>query len=207
MPHILIYGDSNSHGTLPRDDHGGEARLDDGTRWPGQLAQGLGEGWKVTVEGLPGRTFCLEDPTAGPWRNGLRVLPAVLLSHVPIDIVAVMLGTNDLKAMFCLRAPNVADCAGRLLRDVAQHVPTAKRLLIAPPAPYPAGTSAGSYEGARERGAGLAEHLARVAQAHGTAFFDAGGVIATDPTDGVHFRAPAHAALGRALVPVVRGLA
>ncbi|SHJ66089.1 Lysophospholipase L1 [Palleronia salina] len=207
MPHLLIYGDSNSFGTQPREAWGELPRLGDDERWPGVLAAALGPDWKVTPEALPGRTICSDDPTAGPWRNGLGVLPAVLGSHLPVDIVAVMLGTNDLKAMFGFTGFEVSECARRLLAEIPRHVPGARRLWIAPPVPYAAGLYGELYRGAETRGASLPEHLARVAGEEGAAFFDAGGVIACDPADGVHFRAPAHAALGRALVPVIRGLA
>ncbi|MBJ3763435.1 hypothetical protein ILP92_11830 [Maribius pontilimi] len=207
MTHLLVYGDSNSHGSLPRSAWGDLPRMDDATRWPGQLAAALGQGWKVTVEALPGRTIALDDPGHGEWRNGLRVLPAALLSHAPIDIVAIMLGTNDLQSKYGMRALDVADNARRMLREVTVHMPGATRLLIAPPPPVAAGLYVDFYHDAQARGAGLAAHMGRVAAEEGCAFFDAGGVVSVDPEDGVHLRPPAHAALARALTPVIRGLA
>ena len=67
-------------------------------RWPGVLAAELGAGWRVVEEGLPGRTTVYPDPIAGVHKNGLALLPAALESHRPIDLVVLMLGTNDLQA-------------------------------------------------------------------------------------------------------------
>ena len=53
----------------------------------------------MVEEGLGGRTTVWDDPfTEG--RNGQAYLLPCLRSHAPIDVLVVMLGTNDLKAIF-----------------------------------------------------------------------------------------------------------
>ncbi len=69
-------------------------------RWPGVLAHSLGTDWLVLEEGLNGRTTVRDDPVEGAFRNGKSYLLPCLYSHMPLDLVAIMPGTNDLKARF-----------------------------------------------------------------------------------------------------------
>ena len=101
---VLCYGDSNTYGSVP----GGGDRFPRDVRWPGVLAARLGDGWHVVEEGLGGRTTVFDDPIL-PDRNGKTYLLPCLLSHQPIDLVVVFLGTNDLKARF---SASPADIAG-----------------------------------------------------------------------------------------------
>src|SRR5687767_10512572 len=93
MKTILAYGDSLTFGadaeTL------GRHRYED--RWPTVLEQGLGGAARVIAEGLGGRTTVFDDFSAAADRNGARTLPTLLESHKPLDLVVIMLGTNDLK--------------------------------------------------------------------------------------------------------------
>lgn len=207
MTHLLIYGDSNTHGTLPMADIGAEGTLGPDDRWAGHLARGLGPGWRLTVEGLPGRTTVHDDPLNGAWKNGLAVLPAILESHAPADAVAMMLGTNDLQSRFSASAQEIALSMARLMECVARFVPEARRMMICPPPVREVGPFAETFAGAAVRAARLPAAMADVAGRLGVAFFDAGSAIGTDPLDGIHFGAEAHAALGRALVEPVRALA
>ncbi len=203
MPHLLIFGDSNTHGTLPGEEAG---RLAPADRWAGHLARGLGPDWRLTVEGLPGRTTVRDDPVEGAWKNGATVLPALLESHAPVDVVAIMLGTNDLKARFSMTAEDIARALEGLLVTVARFAPAARRMLICPPPVQEVGPHAEIFAGAAERSARLPVRIGAAAARMGAAFFDAGQVIACDPADGIHFGAEAHAALGAALVEPVRAL-
>ncbi len=206
MPHLLIYGDSNTHGTLPMEEGRDAGALGPQARWAGHLAAGLGAEWRVTVEGLPGRTTVHDDPVEGAWKNGATVLPAILQSHAPVDVVAIMLGTNDLKARFAMTASDIAVALERLLVMVVRFCPAARRMLICPPPVEEVGPFAEIFENAAARSAALASRIGPVAARNGAAFFDAGQVIAADPADGIHFGAEAHAALGRALVAPVAAL-
>lgn len=99
---VLCYGDSNTW--APDMDSGG--RLNDSDRWTGRLAQHLGKDWTIIEEGLSGRTTVLDDPYE-PFRNGRQYLTPCLLSHQPLDLVIVMLGTNDLKSRFNVTAEDI----------------------------------------------------------------------------------------------------
>ncbi|MXY32724.1 MAG: hypothetical protein F4Y60_01265, partial [Boseongicola sp. SB0664_bin_43] len=107
---LLVYGDSNSFGTAPQGHLASRPVHPPGARWGDVLASGLGADWDVVIEGLPGRTTVLDDPVEGAFRNGLTVLPAILHSHEPIDVLAICLGTNDQKHAFGRNAQDIALC-------------------------------------------------------------------------------------------------
>jgi lysophospholipase L1-like esterase len=100
----------------------------------------LGADWFVVEEGLGGRTTVLDDPIDGVHKNGMRGLPIALETHRPIDLVVLMLGTNDLKTRFAMTALDIARANGALVERILGSVangPDGKRgpnvLLVAPP--------------------------------------------------------------------------
>ena len=201
---VLAFGDSNTHGTVPMETLEDERRFGPAERWPGVCAATLGAGWRVVEEGLPGRTTVHPDPIEGVYKNGLAVLPAVLESHRPIDLVVVMLGTNDLKHRFSLTPLDIGQSASLLLHTLrhsyagpAKDQP--RMLLVAPMPVEETGCLAEMFTGAAGKSRRIAEQYARVATLHGADFLDAGEVIAVSPVDGIHFDADAHSAHGKAI--------
>ena len=203
---VLIYGDSNSFGTAPMQSLMDDGVIPRGARWGDVLARGLGDGWEVLIEGLPGRTTVFDDPIEGAYRNGLTVLPAILHSHKPIDHLLICLGANDQKHRFQLRAEDVALGVARLVREARLSDTVGKVLVICPPPVKLSGPLAEMFDGIDDRSAGLSDMMEVHARAEGAAFFDAGSVIEVDPIDGVHWSEAAHRRLGAALVEVVRTL-
>ena len=206
---LLVYGDSNTHGTLPMPDLGALGRHPRGVRWPDVAAADLGPGWEVIAEGHPGRTTVHDDPIEGRHKNGLSVLPALLETHRPVDVVALLLGTNDLKARYRLPPVDVALGAEKLVMAVRASTAgpggaAPAVLLIAPPPILEAGCLAGIFAGGAALSLTLGAGYAEVAQRQGVAYLDAGTVLASDPVDGVHWDAAAHAALGRAVAGLVQ---
>jgi len=116
MKTILCYGDSNTWGYNPAT--GGRFSRD--KRWTRVLVQELVDGYYVIEEGLNGRTTALSDPIEGPHKNGKEYLVPCLESHQPLDLVTIMLGTNDLKKRFSLSAFDIANGAGVLVDIVRQ---------------------------------------------------------------------------------------
>lgn len=203
MAVILCYGDSNTHGTPPMDSLGVQSRHAPGTRWPDVMAERLGAAHRVIDEGLPGRTTVHDDRVEGGMRNGLTVLPAVLHSHRPIDLMLLMLGTNDLKQQFSVSSLDIARSVERLVL-VTRAEAVVKDILIVAPAPVrECGSLAEIFAGAEARQEGLTGHLRDVAARQSCGFFDAGQVIAVSPVDGVHFAVEQHRLLGLALARVV----
>ena len=114
MKTILCYGDSNTWGCIPLTGAQPPRRYGPAQRWPGVLRRELGDGFGIVEEGLNGRTTVWDDPLE-PYRSGKELLVPCLLTHQPIDLVIVMLGTNDLKGRFAVGARDIAAGAGLLL--------------------------------------------------------------------------------------------
>ena len=95
MKTIVCYGDSNTYGYNPENGF----RYEYEERWTTILQKELKDSAIVIPEGLNGRTTSFEDELR-PGRNGATYLDPCLHSHGPIDLVVLMLGTNDLKIRF-----------------------------------------------------------------------------------------------------------
>ena len=206
MQKVLIYGDSNSFGTAPTPRLKEECVHPARTRWGDILAQDLGRDWTVVIEGLPGRTTVLDDPVEGAHMNGRTVMPAIILSHRPIDVMVICLGTNDQKQRFGMGAQDIALGIARLVREAMATGVVAQILVIAPPPLQERGDFAQMFAGAETRGEGLAGQIERFSTLEGAAFLDAGKVISVDPLDGIHWSAEAHAALAPAVADKIRGM-
>jgi len=203
MKTVLCFGDSNTWGAVPM------ARMDEAPRhpraerWPGVLQAELGAGWQVVAEGLPGRTTVLEDPIEGEHLSGRLYLRPCLDSHKPLDLIVLMLGTNDFKRRFGLEAEDVAAGVGRLLAEIRQFAhgatPAPQVLLVCPPPIQVTGIFTTMFAGAAERFRPLPALLRALAAKEGASYFDAGSIIQASPLDGIHYDAAAHGTLGRAI--------
>ena len=208
MATVVCYGDSNTHGSDPVT----LARFPRDVRWPGVLAAELGGLAEVIEEGLNGRTTLWNDPFMGG-RNGKPYLLPCLRSHAPVDVLVLMLGTNDLKSIFGRHPHEIASAVGALV-DLALASGTGPGegppavLLLAPPR-LGATTERSELWGfgaARAASDRLPRLYAAVAEMRGVAFLDASALVAGDPADGVHLNAVAHGVLGRAVGQAVREL-
>ena len=211
MPFLLTFGDSNTHGTPPIIERGEYRRFGADVRWPQVCWRSLGEGWELAEEGLPGRTAAFDDPVMGDYMNGRQGLRIALQSHGPIDVLTIMLGTNDVKARFASTPEMVmAGVAG--LVDVAQSLDMQQRhggykiLLICPPPVEEVGPIMGEFYGAAARSRALPPLYEAFAKARGIGFLDAGKVIAVSPVDGIHYEAEAHLKLGAAVAQAIKTL-
>jgi lysophospholipase L1-like esterase len=206
MRTLLCYGDSNTWGYDPVT----RGRYPPHVRWTGALATRLGAEYRVVEEGLNGRTTRWDDPIE-PGRNGLLFLRPCIESHQPLDLIIIMLGTNDLKRRFGLSASEIAQSAAALT-DMAwrfAHAPDgshAEVLLVAPPAISTLTEFDQMFEGAREKSRQFSHYYRLAAGWHHLPFFDAGAVIVSSEKDGIHFDAEEHAKLGEALADEVRRL-
>jgi lysophospholipase L1-like esterase len=200
MKTVLCYGDSNTWGFDPET---GE-RFPEDVRWPGVLRAKLGDEYGVIEEGLSGRTTVWEDPIEGDHKNGRTYLRPCLESHSPVDLVLIMLGTNDLKARFGSSASDIAQGAAGLAEMVLRSgcgpgggAPVA--LLISPPPVATLTDMSQMFEGAREKSRLFTEHYGHFAEQYGCEFFDASAVIASSDVDGIHLDAGEHRKLGEAV--------
>ncbi len=207
---VVCFGDSLTWGFNPVD----RSRYGHDIRWTRLMQKDLGADFHVIEEGLNGRTTVFEDPVMGD-RNGLAHLELVRKCHMPIDILIIMLGTNDLKTRFCLNAETIATAMSRLLDYARRPLDTVegrppKVLLMSPPplgdftgTPFVAQFSKQSEQESHRLAACYREKAAE----YGAAFFDTGTVISASPLDAVHFEAEPQAGLAKAVADEVRKLA
>lgn len=95
---ILCYGDSNTWGYISGLDHKRHSKEE---RWTGILQQLLGNRYEIIEEGLNSRTLISVDKRRDrEGRSGAEYLLPCLDSHDPIDLVIIMLGTNELKTEY-----------------------------------------------------------------------------------------------------------
>ena len=125
---ILCFGDSNTYGLIP----GTKERYKENIRWTGILQQKLKEkDCRIVEEGLCGRTTVFEDPFR-QGRRGTALLPTLLETHHPVDLVVLMLGTNDCKTIFGASAEVIGRGIQCLLDQIQTFAPQADVLLISP---------------------------------------------------------------------------
>lgn len=205
MKTVLCYGDSNTWGYIP----GKGERYSREDRWTGVLKRELGGEYEIIEEGLNGRTTVWEDPIEGGYRNGREYLIPCLQSHQPVDLIIIMLGTNDLKKRFSLSAFDIANGVGVLvdtaLKSNAGPGGGAPKILLMAPPPLGRLTEfADEFEGAEEKSKKLSYHYRRVADEYGCNFFDTSRVIVSSDIDGIHFEVSEHKKLGKAVAEIVK---
>lgn len=128
MKRILCFGDSNTWGLIA----GTKERYGWGIRWTSRLQEALPKDkFQVIEEGLCGRTTSFEDTTRAG-RNGAVLLPVLLESHYPVDMVILMLGTNDCKTVYKADAGRIRDGVRQLLEEIRQASKECQILLISP---------------------------------------------------------------------------
>ena len=205
MKTILCYGDSNTWGTDPVSND----RFDRDDCWPGVLRLELGEDYLVIEEGLGGRTTVWNDPVEGYHKNGKDYLLPCLETHRPLDLVIIMLGTNDLKKRFSVSAFDIANGVGVLVDVVHKSAAgpnggVPKVLLLAPPPVARLTEFAEMFEGAEAKSRKFSEHYRRIAQEQGCELLDTAQVIVSSDLDGIHLEKGEHQKLGRVVAARVR---
>jgi lysophospholipase L1-like esterase len=128
MKNILCFGDSNTYGLIP----GTDRRYPWGIRWTSIVDEQVhGWGYRVVEEGLCGRTTIFEDRTR-QGRNGSSMLPVLLETHNPVDIVVLMLGTNDCKTAYNTTPEKIGEGVEKLIEQIQNHDSNIKILLVSP---------------------------------------------------------------------------
>lgn len=207
MRTILYYGDSNTWGSAPETGERYPAHV----RWPGVMGRVLGEGYRVIKEGLSGGATLWDDPIEGAHKNGRTYLTPCLESHRPLDLVVLMLGTNDLKTRFSASASDIAQSAARLAGGI-QHSGCGpqggapKVPLISPPSVGHLTEMAEMFERSEEKSRRFEEHYRRFAGQYGCEFLAASEVVFSSDVDGIHLKASEHDKLGEAVANRVGAL-
>jgi lysophospholipase L1-like esterase len=208
---ILCFGDSLTWGWVAVPEGSPTTRFPYHERWTGVMAGTLGAGYEIIEEGLSARTTSIDDP-ADPRLNGSAYLPSALASHLPLDLVIILLGTNDTKSYYRRTPYEIAVGMSKLVVQVLGSAggvgtvyPAPKVLVVAPPplAAQPDPWFEGMFEGGREKTIALPTQYKALTNFMKVEFFDAGSVISTDGVDGIHFTAKNNADLGAALAAKV----
>ena len=203
---ILCFGDSNTFGTNPS---GGRWNYNE--RWPGILQNKLGHIARIIEEGLGGRITVKEDEVEGD-KTGKRHLPVLLHSHRPLDLVIIMLGTNDMKHRFNMLPVDIAKGAAQLGEIVktypyGEYYPVPQVLLVSPILIRP-GISHSPYTGFTEDAVivshSLGKYYRQEAERHQWLFLDAATVASASEKDKLHMEKEVHRALASAIAKVIR---
>lgn len=216
MIRVLCFGDSNTWGFDPEKFW----RFSRKMRWTGVLQDQLGEGFEVIEEGLNGRTTVWDDPVEGHHKNGLPYFKACLESHAPLDLVIIMLGTNDLKQRYSLPASDIAEGAGVLaswaLRSQSGRGDRAPQVLLVSPIEVGdeialdplcdgrLGLMFGPDSPSRSRQ--FKTWYRTVADTLGCGYLDAAQIAKPSPLDAVHLDAEGHHDLGVAIAQAVEAM-
>ena len=205
--HILCLGDSNTHGYCadPTDCADGGGRFNEEERWTCLLQKALGPEVLVTEEGLSGRTTVFSDPLHGGM-DALSVAYPILKSHEVIDLLIIMLGTNDTKDRFNVNAPCIALGMERLVRKCMSVDCWGEKqpniLIVAPP---PIGEELQDPcmgFGCAAKSRGLAHYYQERAELLGCHFMDAAG-CEFNHVDYMHLSRRGHAQLAQRFAGLV----
>ncbi len=207
---ILCYGDSNTYGYDPRDGF----RYPLSVRWTGLLQQELGPAYRVIEEGCNGRTTVYDDPVDN-WKNGLSYLKPSLNSHKPVDIVILMLGSNDLKEVFHLTPAEIAEGAATLVRTIQEfteekQVFQPRIILVSPPEIGPGIRNSVFYgrfqEDAVARSRQFPAYYQEVARKYGCSYQNAAEWVRASEIDSLHLDPEGHRIMAEKLAEAVRAL-
>lgn len=206
MINILCYGDSNTWGYMPLV----RTRYTEAERWPGLLAAALGDDFHIIEEGLNGRTTAFTDYLE-PYRNGLDYIAPCILTHAPLDLVIIMLGTNDTKARYCVSSKEITDGMKNLIQKLRFYYPTDKYpmppILLVAPGPLIGGKDDPAFDEASARKAKeLPTRYEALAEELGCLFFNAQTVLSEQDLggDGLHLTPEGHKKLADAMEAIVK---
>jgi len=206
MKTVICFGDSNTWGYNPIT----KERHDYKVRWTTVLQNELGHDYLVIPEGLNGRTTVWDDPIE-LHKNGASYLPPCVESHKPVDLVIIMLGTNDLKQRFSLPPGDIAKGAGVLVDIVRKsdwgpggRAPAV--LVLVPPEVKKLTEFAEMFAGSREKSLLFPEKFAKMAEERKVQILDIGRKVYFSDADGIHFDEDQLPVLGKLVAGTVKKL-
>ncbi|MFK7889764.1 MAG: SGNH/GDSL hydrolase family protein [Granulosicoccus sp.] len=214
---VLVFGDSITWGWLPAKPIVPTIRHAAVDRWPNIMAAELGDEYNVITEGLSGRTTNIDDPGAPGLLNGAEYLDSALFSHEPIDLVIIMLGTNDTKTYLDRTPLEIGLGMGELINIVQEgsgmgwytYENSAPEVLVISPPPLAGEVDplvAEIFDGAQDKIAALPSIYASIAEAANAQFFDAATVVEVEEVgvDGIHLLVEGNQDLGLAVAEKVQ---
>ena len=205
---ILCYGDSNTWGRVPGQSG---VRYSADVRWTGVLQSKLGDTYAVIEEGLCSRSTTLDDPDR-IGKNGETYLVPCLQTHNPVDIIILMLGTNDLKEKFHRTPEQIAYGVEKLVQIIEQYAWNSLKkppqiVLISPlHVDELVPTTKKYYRGAEATSKELAEQYRTVADKYSCSFVDIAQHVRASQVDGYHLDPESHVVIAEVLEHVIRSV-
>ena len=207
--HIVCLGDSNTHGYCadPNDCADGGDRYNEHERWTCLLQSALGDGYLVLEEGLSGRTSVFTDPLHESM-DAVSVAYSILMTHEPVDLLVIMLGTNDTKERFAANAPAIAVGMERLIKKCksvecwGKHTPNI--LVVCPPPLGQGFHDEVMGNGCVEKSMALPEYLKAVAERNNVHYLDA-AECEFNSVDFTHLTRRGHKQLAEMLAAAIPG--
>lgn len=208
---VLCFGDSNTWGYVA----GTGERYGEDTRWTRVCQAALGDDYEILEDGLNGRTSVYDRPWS-PYRKGIDSLGYSLLAQMPLDLIVIFLGTNDLSMVPMIRCVQGVSEIVRTAKYANEifHVgmagaifPKEAKILLIAPMPYhpvidtmPDAPAYGKYRDSLR----FAEKFRGIADEFGTEYLDAAQYAESSEVDGVHLTAESHKRLGFAVAEKIR---
>lgn len=192
---ILCYGDSNTYGLMSDL----QSRYPRDVRWTGILQRCLGNDYYVIEEGLGGRTTVWDDPIE-EYKNGKKYLLPCLDSHKPLDLVIIMLGTNDLKGRYSLSPFEVGGGMENLVKillksDAGIGFKPPKVLLVSPVPVHSVGRKMDLDQmipDMEKRSGMLSYYYEDIARRNHIFYLDPKGKVEVNEADGIHYTEKGH---------------
>lgn len=200
MKRILCYGDSNTWGYRPV--VGG--RYSEKERWPSLLKELTG--YEIIEEGLNGRTTVFTDYLE-PYRNGLEYAAPCVMSHLPLDLIIIMLGSNDTKRRYHVSASEIARGLGEVILQMRHYCgrkgADPEFLVIAPPYLYALEEENDFDKESEEKARRLEIEYEKLAKEMKCQFLRASDYVKDIGGDGVHLTAEGHKSLAEAVAQAI----
>ena len=196
---ILCFGDSNTYGYKPD----GTGRFDENTRWTQILQKKLGSGYRIIEEGLCGRTTVFQDELR-EGRRGLDLIGVTVEMHNPLDLMILMLGTNDCKTRYGASAAVITRGLDQVIRKARKSSSRPFDILVVSPIHLGKGVGEPDFdpefnESSEVVSRNLAAEYRKVALQNHAAFLNAADFASPSTTDREHLNEAGHAALAEAI--------
>ncbi|MGN8886772.1 GDSL-type esterase/lipase family protein [Blautia sp. HCP28S3_G10] len=195
MKTVLCYGDSNTYGLMPDL----VSRYPREKRWTGILQKELAPEYYIIEEGLGGRTTVWDDPVE-EYKNGKKYLLPCLDSHKPLDLVVIMLGTNDLKSRFSVTPFDIGTSMENLIKTVMKsdagiNFKPPKILLVTPVPIHSVGRPMDLDQmipDMENRSKALEYYYSRIAENYHLDYLNPEGKVEVNEIDGIHYTEKGH---------------
>lgn len=207
MPTILCFGDSNTWGCVPGSfdpETGLSQRYGRDIRWPGVLRNEMGRSFEIVENAINGRTTNLNEVVPNrPFKNGLEQLLPALEINYPIDLVILMLGTNDVKKQFNRSAQEIGEGLKQLIQVVQtcnkgpQGNPPRVLIIAAQPIIKITNLHPMINDESIKKSEQLKDVYAKLAKEQDCLFLDASVVAKSSSLDGAHLDEEGHRNLGK----------